>query len=177
MNAESLATEIQGCVLRPWRTDDKASLIRHANNRKVWRNLTHMFAHPYTEADADRWFALCAQGGRSTRYAIEFNGEAVGGIGLAAGSGIFERTAEFGYWLSEAHWGKGIVTAAARRMREFAFTETDFVRLEAAVFAWNPASMRVLEKAGFEREGLLKNAVFKDEQVIDSVMYAAVRSA
>jgi ribosomal-protein-alanine N-acetyltransferase len=47
-------------------------------------------------------------------------------------------------------------------------------RLEASVFAWNPASMRVLEKCGFEREGISQASVFKDGQLIDRVVYAYV---
>ena len=51
----------------------------------------------------------------------------------------------------------------------------DLVRLEAPVFEWNPASMRVLEKCGFQREGIRRKGIFKDGQVIDAVMYARLR--
>lgn len=173
--APTLHTEIPGCTLRPWRHEDEAALLRHANNRKVWRNLTERFPHPYTEADAKAWFAIAAQASASVHLAIDLDGEAMGGIGLIAGEGITRYTAQFGYWLGEAHWGRGIATAAARAMVSFAFAHTDFVRLEAPVFAWNPASMRVLEKTGFQREALLKRSVFRDGQIIDAVLYATVR--
>ncbi len=109
--------------------------------------------------------------------AIEIEGEAVGGTGVIAGEGIARYTAQFGYWLGEAHWGKGIATAAARAMATHVFVDTAFKRLEAPVFAWNPASMRVLEKIGFVQEGVLRQSVFKDGHVIDSIMYAKVRDA
>ena len=86
----------------------------------------------------------------------------------------YSRTATFGYWLGQAHWGKGIATAAARALKEHALAGEHLKRLEAAVFEWNPASMRVLEKAGFVREGVLRKSVFKDGQLIDQVMYAAI---
>lgn len=167
-----IPTTLSGCTLRSWRQSDKADLIRNANNRKVWRNLTDMFPHPYTEADADTWLRIANAEGRSVHLAIEFNGAAVGGIGAIAGEGIAVATAHFGYWLGEPHWGQSIATAAASALVAHLMDERHFARLEAPVFAWNPASMRVLEKVGFVREGVLRNSVSKDGALIDSVMYA-----
>lgn len=161
-----------GCALRSWRQGDQAALVRQANNRKVWRNLTHMFPHPYTEADADHWLQVASERGRSVHLAIEVNGTVAGGIGAIAGEGIAEATADFGYWLGEAFWGQGIATVAARAMVQHLMSTVQFARLEAPVFAWNPASMRVLEKVGFAREGVLRKSVSKDGALIDSVMYA-----
>ena len=88
---------------------------------------------------------------------------------------MFSGAAEFGYWLGEPYWGRGIATAAARAMVGFAFSAFPWVRLEAGVFEWNQASMRVLKKAGFEREGVLRQSVRKDGQFLDRVMYAITR--
>jgi len=170
-----LPTDLPGCHLRSWKTEDKPALIRNANNRKIWRNLTEIFPHPYTEADAEYWLSFANQATASIHLAIELDGEAVGGIGVIAGEGIACHTGHFGYWLGEAHWGKGVATAAARAMVAHAFSRSQFARLEAPVFEWNPPSMRVLEKVGFVREGVLKRNVFKDGQLVDSVMYALVR--
>jgi ribosomal-protein-alanine N-acetyltransferase len=166
-----LSTSIQGCVLRPWAPADKFSLIENANNRNVWRNLADVFPHPYTEADADQWFRHCGNAGRSIIFAIELDGTAIGGISARAGEGIFVRTAHFGYWLGEPYWGRGIVTAAGRAMLEHLKADGRFARLESPVFEWNPASMRVLEKLGFERIACLRRSVTKDGQLIDSVLY------
>ena len=169
-----LATAIQGCVLRPWVPADKASLIANANNRNVWRNLADVFPHPYTDADADSWFRIAGSPDRSITLAIEWDGIAIGGIGARAGEGIFVRTANFGYWLGEAWWGKGIATAAGRAFLEHLKADARFVRLESPVFEWNPASMRVLEKLGFERVALMRKSVTKDGQLIDSVLYSCL---
>ncbi len=67
------------------------------------------------------------------------------------------------------------MTAAASAMTEYACLNLPFARLEAGVFGWNAPSMRVLEKVGFVREGILKHSVFKDGELIDSVMYAFIR--
>ena len=170
----NLATSNPECVLRHWQSEDKPSLVRHANNRNVWRNLTHSFPHPYTPEEAESWVALANEPSASLHLAVVFKGEAIGGIGAIAGEGISQRTAQFGYWLGEEHWHKGLATAAARAMVEHLRAAKAFARLEAPVFAWNPRSMRVLEKVGFVREGLLKRSVFKDGQLIDSVLYALV---
>ncbi|HEX5398161.1 MAG TPA: GNAT family protein [Verrucomicrobiae bacterium] len=171
-----IPTTLSACSLRSWRQSDKADLICNANNRKVWRNLTDMFPHPYTEADADDWLRIANAESRSVHLAIEFKGAAVGGIGSIAGEGIAVATADFGYWLGEPYWGQGIATAAASALVAHLMSERFFARLQAAVFAWNPASMRVLEKVGFSREGVLRNSVSKDGALIDSVMYAYTTS-
>ncbi|HEY6123685.1 MAG TPA: GNAT family protein [Steroidobacteraceae bacterium] len=172
-----LPTARPGCVLRPWAPADKASLIANANNRNVWRNLADVFPHPYTDADADAWFNLVSTPDRSITLAIEVDGMAVGGIAARSGTGIFVRTGHFGYWLGEPYWGQGIVTAAGRALLDFLKQDARFVRLEAPVFEWNPASMRVLEKLGFERVALLRKSVTKDGQLIDSVMYSCLLNA
>jgi len=162
------------CALRPWLPTDVPSLVHHANNVNVWRNLTHTFPHPYTEADAISWVETAAEPGRSVHLAIEFDGKAVGGLGTIAGEGIACETAQFGYWLGQEHWGKGLATAAAGALLNHLMEHKLFARIEASVFAWNPASMRVLERLGFVREGVLRRSVTKDGQLIDSVMYAYV---
>jgi len=163
------------CVVRPWRVADKPSLLRHANNRNVWRNLAHRFPHPYTDADADAWLGKISGQAGQLRLAIAVDGQAVGGIGAEPGEGIFSKTANFGYWLGEEFWGRGIMTAAVRATADYALEVLDLARLESPVFEWNPASMRVLEKSGFQREGVRRKGVFKDGQIIDAVIYARVR--
>ena len=163
------------CVIRDWSPADKPSLVRLANNRKVWRNLTHRFPHPYTDADADAWLTPMARKNPKTSWAIEVEGLAVGGIGMEPGEGVYAKSARFGYWLGEPYWGRGIMTAAVGATVDYIFDHFDFVRLEAPVFEWNPPSMRVLEKCGFVREGVLRKSVEKDGQIIDVALYARVR--
>ncbi|MDP6071748.1 MAG: GNAT family protein [SAR202 cluster bacterium] len=84
-------------------------------------------------------------------------------------------SAEVGYWLGEPFWGKGIATMAISAIVDYAFAHFDLVRLYASVFEWNPASARVLEKAGFTLEGRECKSVTKDGQTIDALVYALVR--
>jgi len=162
-------------TLRPWRVGDEASLVRNANNRRVWRNLARL-PHPYTLNDADEWIARAGAKLPATDFAIVVRDEAVGGIGIEIGRDVFHRSAEIGYWLGEAHWGRGIATEAVRAITEYAFVTFDLCRLHAGVFEWNPASMRVLEKAGYELEARHRKNVTKDGETIDRLVYALVRS-
>ena len=169
-----LKLECTDCIVRDWARDDRAALLRVANNRKVWRNLTHRFPHPYTDADAEWWFSFLERMQEPTHWAIEVHGQAVGGIGVIIGEGVFARSGHFGYWLGEEYWGRGIMTHAAKVVAPYVMSRFGLVRLEAPVFAWNPASMRVLEKCGFAKEGVSSVSVFKDGEFVDQVLYARV---
>jgi RimJ/RimL family protein N-acetyltransferase len=107
--------------------------------------------------------------------AIEIGGQARGSVGVFPLEDVHRRTAEIGYWLAQDQWGRGIMTEAVAAMTECAFRELDVVRIQAAVFEWNPASMRVLEKCGYVREAWLRKSMWKDGQLIDSAMYAKLR--
>ena len=160
------------CVLRPWSEGDEGSLVRHADNHEVWRRLRDRFPHPYTRADAERWIAFTRRQGPRTHFAIEVDGEAVGGIGLELGSDIERRSAEIGYWLGEAFWGRRITTAAVRTLTRYGFEALDLTRIFAVPFASSSASMRVLEKCGYVREGVMRRSAIKEGVVIDQILYA-----
>lgn len=163
------------CVVRDWADADRDSLVRFANNRKVWRNLKDRFPHPYGEAEADAWLALARTHPDRANWAIDVDGMAVGGIGLVPGQDVHARTAHIGYWLGEPYWGRGIMTAAVNHVSDYAMGTLGFLRLEAPVYAWNPASMRVLERCGYAREATLRRSVWKDGQLIDCMLYAKVK--
>ena len=109
--------------------------------------------------------------------AIEVDGRAAGGIGVTLGEGTYIKSAEFGYWLGEPYWGRGIMTEAVKRVVPYVMEHFDLIRLESPVFEWNPASMRVLERSGFVREGVARASGFKDGQIFDRMIYAFVRAA
>jgi RimJ/RimL family protein N-acetyltransferase len=132
------------------------------------------FPHPYTDKDAEVWYGMLEGMPEPTHWAIAVDGQAVGGIGCIVGKEERARCGQFGYWLGEAYWGRGIMTAAAQRVAPYVLERFKLVRLESPVFAWNPASMRVLEKCGFVREGVRRASVLKDGQIIDDVLYALV---
>jgi ribosomal-protein-alanine N-acetyltransferase len=82
---------------------------------------------------------------------------------------------EIGYFLDEAYWGKGIVTKAVKAATAFAFSKFDIVRVYAEAFADNPGSRKVLEKAGFKCEAVLKNYIVKNGVIKDSCIYSVLK--
>jgi RimJ/RimL family protein N-acetyltransferase len=110
-----------------------------------------------------------------TVWAIEVNGEAIGGIGIELHTDVERVSAEIGYWLGEAMWGRGIATEALKAVTAEAFKRFDITRLYALPFADHAASVRVLEKAGYVREGHLRRSAIKDGKVRDQVLFAAYR--
>ena len=163
------------CILRPWQESDLTSLVRHANNRKVWLNLRDRLPHPYTEADGRAWIEYAGAEVPVTNFAIVYENEAVGSMGLILQNDIETGTAEVGYWLGEAVWGKGIGTAALKAFAAWAFAEFNLRRLYAAVMVDNPASRRVLEKTGFVLEGILRQHALKDGVLKDQAYYGLLR--
>jgi [ribosomal protein S5]-alanine N-acetyltransferase len=167
--------ELKGCTIRPWRLDDAESLTRHANNRKVWLSLRDKFPHPYTTEDARRFLEATVKIKPITIFCIAVNSAAVGGIGIHLGIDVHRHTAELGYWLGEEFWGRGIMTEAVGGFTDFCFDNFSLRRIYAEPFGNNPASARVVEKAGFTFEGRLKNNVIKDGELLDSLLYAKTK--
>lgn len=166
------------CTLRPWRMDDAASVAMYANNRAIWRNLRDAFPSPFTLQDARQWLAERLSPQDENLYlAIDVSGQAVGSIVCRMFRDIDARHGELGYWLGEPFWGRGIAGEAVRLFSAYLFDDLGLVRIQANVFGWNPASGRVLEKAGFELEGRLRKAVFKDGNVTDRLIYGRVNPA
>jgi ribosomal-protein-alanine N-acetyltransferase len=166
---------LKGCTVRPWRLNDAESLARHANNRKVWLALRDLFPHPYTIQDAHEFLQRAINEQPITKFSIEIDGVAAGGIGIHLREDVHRRTATVGYWLGEDFWGRGIMTEAVTAFTDFWSDNSPLHRVSAEVFANNPASARVLEKAGFIFEGRLKKNVIKDGELLDSLLYAKTR--
>lgn len=163
-------------VVRSWQPSDAPSLARHANDRRIWLNLRDRFPHPYTLADAHAFITMAMAMSPVTFFAIAIDGDAVGGIGYTLHQDVERVSAEIGYWLGTAFWGRGIVTSALVEVTRHAFEQhADLRRIYAVPFAWSDASMRVLQKAGYRLEGRMRQSVIKDGKVTDQLMYAILR--
>ena len=167
---------LSNAVLRRWRAEDAGSLVRHANDRRISINMRDAFPYPYGAEDAKKFLALAAAQRPETWFAIVIDGEAAGGIGYTLHQDVERVSAEIGYWLGTAHWGRGIATDALRAVTAHAFREhAELQRLYAVPFAWNPASARVLEKAGYTLEGRMRQSAIKEGRLTDQLLYAIVR--
>jgi len=161
--------------IRSFAATDAESIVKYANNRHISINLRDRFPYPYTRADADAFLDAAWAQQPESDFAIAAPHEVIGGIGFHRQPDVYRLSAEVGYWLGEPFWGRGIATRAVQALTQWVFATTPLVRLYAHVFEWNPASSRVLEKAGYSLEGRMRRSVVKNAQIIDQLIYAIVR--
>lgn len=159
-------------TLRDYEKSDVERLVALANNQNVSRYLIDTFPYPYTLQDAEWWIEIGARANNAVTKVIQYNGEFVGSVGIAPQVGWKRHVAEIGYWIGEAYWGQGITTDALSLMTDYATSQLNCKKLFAPVLGPNQASMRVLEKCGYELEGILKSEVFKDGNYFDLHHYA-----
>ena len=162
-------------LIRPWKESDIDNLVKYADNINIWNNLRNYFPHPYTIEHAQSWITSSEAAIPMINFAIEFEGEAIGGIGLIFNTDVYVLSAEIGYWIGESFWGKGIATEAIRQMTEYSFYYFDIVRIYAEVFENNKASMRALEKNGYYLEGVRRKSVFKNNVLMDDYIWVKLR--
>ena len=162
------------CLVRSFEAHDAWSLARHANNRRVWLNLRDYFPHPYTVDDARTFIESARTRRPETEFAIAIDGLAVGAIGFVLQHDVERVSAQIGYWIGEELWGRGVMTDAVKAVTAYAIARHGLTRLYAAVFEWNLASARVLEKAGYQFEARLRRSAIKDSRIIDQLQYAFI---
>jgi RimJ/RimL family protein N-acetyltransferase len=162
-------------TIRKWKYEDASYLIKHANNKKIADQLRDGFPYPYTLEEAKKWLTNISKMENNYFFAIDIDGEPVGGIGLGLKDDVYRKSAEIGYWLSEDYWNKGIMTEAVQILTNYAIEKLRMLRVFAGIFETNKASMKVLEKAGYHLEAIHKNAVIKNRQVMDEYIYAFLK--
>lgn len=163
-------------ILRPFRKGDEFSLQKNINNRKIYRNTSHI-PYPYTLRHAKNWIRKKAALAKKKKpesivFAIDKNNEVIGSIGIHHIKG---HKGEVGYWLGEKYWGRGIMTEAVNRITKFGFEKQKLKRMYARTFHFNKASMKVLKKAGFKLEGILRKNVKKGNRFLDTHLFAKVK--
>ncbi len=162
------------CKIRKWKLSDAKDLAVALSNKKIQDNLRDGLPYPYTEQDGVDYISamLSADENEVFAFAITVDDRAVGSIGVFRQENIHRQTAELGYYIAEEYWGKGVMTEAVMQICEYVFEKSDIIRIYAEPFAYNIASCRVLEKAGFQYEGTLRSNAVKNDKVIDMKMYS-----
>lgn len=163
--------------LEKWDMKYADDVAEFADNPKIAANLRNAFVNPYTKKDAEEYIRMCSENdekSQSTR-AIVVDGRAVGSIGFFMQSDVYCKNAEIGYWLAEPYWRKGIMSQALTQLCKFGFDNYDIERFFAEPYSYNTGSKRVLEKAGFKLEGIMKKGVYKNGIFYDYCMYALLR--
>ncbi|MBL7764808.1 MAG: GNAT family N-acetyltransferase [Chitinophagaceae bacterium] len=159
-------------ILRNWTEQDAPRLASLANDPDIAANMTDLFPSPYLEEHARGFIQMANSHDPANIRCIEFEGEAVGGIGIHPQQDIYRKNAELGYWLGKDYWGKGIITEAIRLMLPYAFQHWDIERIYARPYGRNLGSQKVLEKNGFTLEARLPQTIFKLGQFEDELIYA-----
>jgi [ribosomal protein S5]-alanine N-acetyltransferase len=162
--------------IRHWEISDLENLVKYANNWNVAKNLTDAFPHPYTETDGKSFIANANQSSPNHIFAIDKEGQAIGGIGVHPQPDIHRKNAELGYWLAEPFWGQGIVSETVKQIVDYAFNTFEFDRIFARPFGTNLASQKVLEKNNFKLEARFEKTLFKNGEYLDELVYAIRRS-
>ncbi len=166
----------EGILLRPWSPKDAGRLAVIANNKHIADNLRDGFPHPYSLADAHHWLNSVIPVNKPPRFfAIIYEKDLAGSIGIVTKDDIYRKNVEIGYFLAEEYWGLGIMSKAVKAATAYAFSEFDIERAYAEPYADNPGSRRVLEKAGYKCEAVLKNYVIKNGVVKDSCIYSVLK--
>lgn len=165
------------CIIREWKIEDAKELAELLSNQKILGNLRDGLPYPYTRKDAEEYISamLSADKRKTFAFAIAAEGRVVGSIGVFRCDNIHSRTAEMGYYIGEPYWGKGMGTSAVKQVCDYVFENTDIIRIFAEPFSYNTASCRVLEKAGFAFEGLLRSNAVKNGEIIDMKMYSLIK--
>lgn len=166
------------CRIRKWKLSDATDLAMAISNKNIQDNLRDGLPYPYTEQDGADFISamLSADENGTFAFAITVDDKVVGSIGVFRQGNIHRLTAELGYYIAEEYWGKGIMTEAVRQICQYVFEKSDIIRIYAEPFAYNVASCRVLEKAGFRYEGTLRNNAVKNGKVIDMKMYSLLKA-
>lgn len=164
------------CKIREWNLSDAEELAQIINNKNILNNLRDGLPYPYTVKDAEEYITamLSSDKTKTFAFAITVDDRVVGSIGVFRCENIHFRAAEMGYYIGESYWGKGLGTSAVKQVCSYIFQHTDIIRIFAEPFAYNTASCRVLEKAGFQLEGVLRNNAVKNGQILDMKMYSKI---
>ncbi|MBS1948908.1 MAG: GNAT family N-acetyltransferase [Bacteroidetes bacterium] len=161
--------------IRPWKNEDAKALAYAANSDKIGATLRDGFPFPYTKEDAEQWLSFNIGKEPVTNFAILATGQIVGGIGFLLKDNIYRKNAEIGYWLAEPFWNRGIATEAVRLLINHIFSGFDIDRIYAEVFSNNPASMKVLEKNGFQLDAIHRKSIIKGNHILDAYHWAKLR--
>lgn len=162
--------------LAPIADVDRDGIVQHLNDPAISRWMLRV-PNPYGLSDFDSFLGIARAAeeevGKPVHFTIHHAEHGpIGGFGfehLAPGHCV-----EIGYWLGQIFWKQGFMSQVVAAGCQHAITTWQVVRISAYTFDGNTASARVLEKCGFQREGLLRCHDRKDGQLIDAVVYARI---
>ncbi|MEM7380739.1 MAG: GNAT family protein [Bacteroidota bacterium] len=164
-------------TLRKFNEQDATRLALLCNNIKIWNNVRDYLPHPYSEKDGLAFIRAVAEEDPLATFAIDYEDELAGCIGIQPQSDVYRLTAEIGFWIGEPFWGKGIAPEAIKLATNYGFEELGLIRMYAHCFDFNIGSQKALTKAGFHREGVAEKAIIKNDRIGDEIRFALIRKS
>jgi len=162
--------------LRVYKESDAENLVLHGNNFEVAKFMADRFPYPYTIYNAKEFIQLALSHTPTRMFAVDLNGECIGGAGVHLMDDIFVKNAELGYWLGQEHWGKGYGAQILHQLSTYAFGSFPIDRLFCRVFGNNIRSLKLVEKAGFVQEAHFVKTLWKNNEALDEYIYGLRRS-
>ena len=164
-------------ILRRLQLEDAPDVFAYASDPEVARYTTWS-AHRSLEDSLEfvRAQLRAYEEGQVAPWAMvdRQSGRVIGTAGFVAWAPVHAR-AEIGYAMGRAYWGRGLMTEAVRAILRFGFEHMGLNRIEGRCMPENPASARVMEKAGMRYEGLLREQMYIKGRFIDLKVYAMLR--
>lgn len=175
--------ETERLLVRRWQAGDEKYLSGVANHVEIFKNLRDRFPSPYTQKDAEEFIARRCDPKFHTVYpthaavlvksADGSDPVLIGGVGAMQGDDVEYRSWELGYWFDPKAWGKGYGTELAKGFVPWLFeTWPRLNRVYTTVFVSNPASVKVMEKSGFVKEGVMRGVYEKCGALVDAILYS-----
>jgi [ribosomal protein S5]-alanine N-acetyltransferase len=167
---------LRQCRVRSWQDKDLPAMCSHLSDAQMWPHLASAFAGGMDAARAEHclaWF-LNSQHAFCFAVALLDSDEVVGGLTAEIGSGFHGRSAEIHGWLARPWWRSGIAREATTAFTDWLFNEQHMLRVHAAPYHLNRASIGTLRASGFSFEGRLRCSVLKDGVVMDQMQYAKI---
>lgn len=162
-------------LIRDFQLSDVEALVKYANNYNIFKWVKDNFPYPYTTKDTELLISVSRNTNEGLNYAIANDKELIGGIGVKFKEDVYRFSWELGYWLGEPFWNKGIITEAIKVFTKYLFNTYNIRSITANVYEGNKASMKVLTKAGFKLDGVIRKAVFKEKVFRDLYVYSILR--
>lgn len=172
---DKIITINEGLRLRPLKESDASAIQNLGNNKEIWRWVRDRFPHPFTLEDARDYLDRLSNNKLRFYRAIEFEDKVVGVIGLRKREYIYRFSCELGYWIGQPYWNMGFATQAVKTMLSIAFDEWEMERVDAYTMQGNDASQRVLEKAEFTYEGVMRKGLYKDGEFHDQLFFSILK--
>ncbi len=176
---QSTIAVLGGCKIRTWQRKDIAQVHQHLNDPHMWRYLSADFPGSISAQFAEHYLASYGASENALFFAAATldSDEVIGGVFAERGIDIHSQSVEYGGWLAKPYWRSGIARDVTVAFTDWLFEKQGVLRIHAAPFHLNRASIGTLQASGFSFEGRLRCSVVKNGRIMDQMQYAKINPA